>query len=157
MKKKQPQINKKKVKKLPHKKNCPYYRAMTCAVGIECAHGYDVCPMCDPCTCDDKKNKTDSKKLPNLLVGPLCSKCAEKIMDRTNSPEGNTECVLKAAHIRAHGAKTLQGKMTVKFIAQEDGQGGWDVTEPISALCICECSTRENAELIAKKMNELVK
>lgn len=33
------------------KPQCPMHRAMTCAVAIECEHGYDVCPKCDPCTC----------------------------------------------------------------------------------------------------------
>jgi hypothetical protein len=26
--------------------------SINCAVGIPCTHGYDVCPQCDPCTCD---------------------------------------------------------------------------------------------------------
>ncbi len=38
------------VKKL-HAPDCPFYRAANCPVGIECDHGYDVCPICDPCTC----------------------------------------------------------------------------------------------------------
>jgi hypothetical protein len=32
---------------------------MRCPVGIECQHGYDVCPTCDPCTCE----KVRAKKL----------------------------------------------------------------------------------------------
>jgi hypothetical protein len=36
-----------------HKDGCQYRLAVTCAVGIECKHGYDVCPECDPCTCDE--------------------------------------------------------------------------------------------------------
>ena len=36
-----------------HRENCPYRGAMTCAVPIECDHGYDVCPKCDPCTCKE--------------------------------------------------------------------------------------------------------
>ena len=35
-----------------HAQDCPYRRAVTCAVAIECEHGYDVCPKCDPCTCN---------------------------------------------------------------------------------------------------------
>jgi hypothetical protein len=36
-----------------HKKECRYRLAMTCAIPISCdAHGYDVCPTCDPCTCE---------------------------------------------------------------------------------------------------------
>lgn len=30
--------------------------AINSAVGVECPHGYDVCPMCDPCTC--RRNET---------------------------------------------------------------------------------------------------
>ena len=36
-----------------HSEDCKFRRAATCSVGIECEHGYDVCPICDPCTCDD--------------------------------------------------------------------------------------------------------
>ncbi len=35
-----------------HKEGCPYRRSATCSVPIECDHGYDVCPECDPCTCE---------------------------------------------------------------------------------------------------------
>lgn len=35
-----------------HDSNCKYRKAATCPVGIECDHGYDVCPICDPCTCE---------------------------------------------------------------------------------------------------------
>jgi len=34
---------------------CKFRLAMTCAVGIECDHGYDVCPTCDPCTCEKER------------------------------------------------------------------------------------------------------
>ena len=34
-----------------HNPECKFLRAITCPVGIECEHGYDVCPSCDPCTC----------------------------------------------------------------------------------------------------------
>lgn len=36
-----------------HKEDCPFRRAMTCPVGIECEHGREVCPICDPCTCGE--------------------------------------------------------------------------------------------------------
>lgn len=35
-----------------HEDGCDFRRAATCAVGIECDHGHDVCPICDPCTCE---------------------------------------------------------------------------------------------------------
>ncbi len=37
--------------KVAHVEDCSFRRAATCAVGIECEHGRDVCPICDPCTC----------------------------------------------------------------------------------------------------------
>lgn len=32
---------------------CKFRNAMACPVAIECEHGYDVCPRCDPCTCSE--------------------------------------------------------------------------------------------------------
>jgi len=44
-----------------HQKGCRYRFALTCAVGIACeAHGYDICPECDPCTCK-KEGLSDGK------------------------------------------------------------------------------------------------
>lgn len=37
--------------KREHRDGCPYRRAVTCSTPIECKHGYDVCPTCDPCMC----------------------------------------------------------------------------------------------------------
>lgn len=37
--------------KREHVEDCKYRRAVACPVAIECEHGYDVCPRCDPCTC----------------------------------------------------------------------------------------------------------
>jgi hypothetical protein len=38
-----------------HTKGCRFRLAMTCAVAIECDHGFDVCPECDPCTCPNEE------------------------------------------------------------------------------------------------------
>ena len=38
-----------------HEEGCKFRRAVVCAVAIECKHGYDVCPTCDPCTCKSPK------------------------------------------------------------------------------------------------------
>jgi hypothetical protein len=32
---------------------CRYRKSLLCPVAIYCDHGYDVCPECDPCTCND--------------------------------------------------------------------------------------------------------
>lgn len=34
-----------------HERDCSYRRALRSPVGIECEHGRDVCPICDPCDC----------------------------------------------------------------------------------------------------------
>ena len=34
-----------------HTKDCAYRKALTCAIAIECEHGFDVCPTCDACDC----------------------------------------------------------------------------------------------------------
>jgi len=34
-----------------HGLDCPRFHAANAGVGIRCEHGYDVCPICDPCTC----------------------------------------------------------------------------------------------------------
>lgn len=34
-----------------HHEHCWFLAAVSCPVAIECPHGYDVCPRCDPCTC----------------------------------------------------------------------------------------------------------
>jgi hypothetical protein len=34
-----------------HKPDCQFRIAETCAIPVECEHGHDVCPICDPCTC----------------------------------------------------------------------------------------------------------
>ncbi len=39
-----------------HIKGCKFLLAATCAIAIECPHGYDVCPKCDPCTCEEVRN-----------------------------------------------------------------------------------------------------
>lgn len=36
---------------------CRFRVSATCPVGIECEHGYDVCPTCDPCTCNQQEAK----------------------------------------------------------------------------------------------------
>lgn len=34
-----------------HDSHCLFLQAVKSSVGIECTHGHDVCPICDPCTC----------------------------------------------------------------------------------------------------------
>lgn len=40
-----------------HEDDCRYRIATECAIPIECDHGYDVCPECNPCTCEEERNK----------------------------------------------------------------------------------------------------
>lgn len=39
------------VPRAPHDHTCAFRIASECAIAVECEHGYDVCPTCDPCTC----------------------------------------------------------------------------------------------------------
>lgn len=34
-----------------HVDGCKFRLSATCPVAVECEHGRDVCPKCDPCTC----------------------------------------------------------------------------------------------------------
>lgn len=34
-----------------HSSECRFRISATCAIPIECEHGYDVCPICDVCNC----------------------------------------------------------------------------------------------------------
>lgn len=42
-----------------HEAKCRYRIAAASGVGFECEHGYDCCPICDPCTCDSPKEALD--------------------------------------------------------------------------------------------------
>lgn len=55
-----------------HVEGC-HYRLATTGVAIECEHGFDVCPTCDPCTCkeSDKGTKAESQHtMPQVPTGP---------------------------------------------------------------------------------------
>lgn len=39
-----------------HTSSCKFLAAVKCPIGIECPHGYDVCPLCDPCTCNERQH-----------------------------------------------------------------------------------------------------
>ena len=40
-----------------HDPDCKFGKAAG-GIAIECEHGYDVCPICDPCTCQKKPQIT---------------------------------------------------------------------------------------------------
>ena len=43
-----------------HREGCKFRAAATCGVGIACTdHNRDVCPICDPCTCDSDDGGID--------------------------------------------------------------------------------------------------
>lgn len=52
-----------------HDEHCKYRRSATCAIPVECEHGLDVCPDCDPCTCGDDGDDT----LDGDLVAAICA------------------------------------------------------------------------------------
>ncbi len=42
-----------------HREGCAFRKAIESSVGIECEHGFDVCPYCDPCTCQQIAEKDE--------------------------------------------------------------------------------------------------
>lgn len=46
--------------KAEHERQCKYRIASVGSVAIECEHGYDVCPICDPCTCKGGPSEPDA-------------------------------------------------------------------------------------------------
>lgn len=38
---------------MKHLPDCPQRLAREGGAAVECEHGYDCCPLCDPCTCGD--------------------------------------------------------------------------------------------------------
>lgn len=43
-----------------HVEGCRLRTPLLCPVSVECPHGRDVCPECDPCTCSPKGRKAAS-------------------------------------------------------------------------------------------------
>jgi hypothetical protein len=59
--------------KAAHQPDCKFRKAATCAVGIECDHGRDVCAICDPCTCADRSPS------PTEGDADLCDDCGSAL------------------------------------------------------------------------------
>lgn len=55
---------------------CRFRVSATCPVPVECDHGYDVCPECDPCTCATATRPDRSRiflvDVPRREYGPRC-------------------------------------------------------------------------------------
>jgi hypothetical protein len=45
-----------------HRPKCPFRLSATCPVGIECKHGRDTCPKCDPCTCRTPEARANRRR-----------------------------------------------------------------------------------------------
>jgi hypothetical protein len=58
-----------------HVPGCRTRIAAECAVPIECHHGYDVCPECDPCTCSRAGECVVCRRPRTLVDGERCSAC----------------------------------------------------------------------------------
>lgn len=61
--------------KAVHAEDCKLRRSATCAVPIACEHGYDVCPICDPCTC--AVGATPHKYVPDAMAMGDCAVCGQ--------------------------------------------------------------------------------
>ena len=47
-----------------HARHCRFRIALENRIGVECPHGYDVCPICDPCTCQPEHHSRPRRFLP---------------------------------------------------------------------------------------------
>lgn len=78
-----------------HVENCKFRIAAAGAVGIECDHGRDVCPICDPCTCPPEPAAPTREhswlkpgELPNTSKWTCCALCGT--VQRTDGkPQSN--------------------------------------------------------------------
>lgn len=75
-----------------HDKGCQFRVSITCAVPIECEHGYDVCPQCDACNCRYIMNL--NKKLKNGKTTKQL-KVLDKIEELETKYRMNSDVMLK--------------------------------------------------------------
>jgi hypothetical protein len=50
-----------------HGVECTFRFSATCPIPIACEHGFDVCPVCDPCTCKAGLERVREAKYAELL------------------------------------------------------------------------------------------
>jgi hypothetical protein len=62
-----------------HAEGCPYRTAATCAVAIACDHGFDVCPVCDPCACGAPWSQTKMARRARLEAKLAMSTLASRM------------------------------------------------------------------------------
>lgn len=71
---------------IQHHETCKTYIAANCAIAIECEHGFDCCPKCDPCNCFEYKLWCNPCKIEFTVrdtiktVRHKCPGCNEKPM-----------------------------------------------------------------------------
>lgn len=51
-----------------HAPDCQFRIAETCAIPVECEHGHDCCPICDPCTCGKNATSNEVEDLPHTAA-----------------------------------------------------------------------------------------
>ena len=56
---------------MEHKEHCKFRIAMVCPVGVACEHGFDVCPICDTCTCGSAREDSLRANLREVKYGEL--------------------------------------------------------------------------------------
>lgn len=64
--------------RIVHAHDCAQRIASECTIPIECEHGWDVCPLCSPCACDDP--------LPTLQRCAQCGIRAVKVVTNKTLP-----------------------------------------------------------------------
>jgi len=108
-----------------HHEHCWYLQAVSCSAAIECPHGHDVCPQCDPCTCrlNQALTRRQSKFVVLLnemksLFGPHHFSTTLQISNRLEVEQGKVYRELKK--LRSMGLAVQQ--RTGQYIITDAGQ-----------------------------------
>lgn len=56
-----------------HFDGCQFKKAATTRVAVACEHGYDTCPLCDPCTCPPIAPSSEFVALFEQMLNPMRS------------------------------------------------------------------------------------
>lgn len=92
-----------------HVPGCRFREAMRCVVAIACEpHGYDVCPICDPCTCPPRRPGAlpyfmSPQAKTAVMVGPgvkICASC-ESLISRPPKRSWRTQGLRENRRITA--------------------------------------------------------
>ena len=83
-----------------HRRDCRLRIAIDGAAGIECEHGHDVCPKCDPCTCRCKYCGRPYPGSPaSYAENPFCAACLHERTAKARERLGPVEVKREGGYV----------------------------------------------------------